>query len=121
MVFVPLSTIAMDPIPRDQLGNATSLFSLMRNIGGSVGIATTGTLLARHRQEYLSVLSAHVTPYDPAARAFIDGATRRFLLFGSDPVTATRRAYSAAWGLVQQQAAILSFVHIFTLMACCSC
>ena len=41
-LFVPLTTISMDPIPRERMGNATSLFNLMRNLGGSIGIATTG-------------------------------------------------------------------------------
>ena len=45
-LFVPLTTISMDPIPRERMGNATSLFNLMRNLGGSIGIAVTGTLLA---------------------------------------------------------------------------
>ncbi|HEX2309836.1 MAG TPA: hypothetical protein VHH91_03885 [Vicinamibacterales bacterium] len=35
MLFVPLTTISMDPIPRERMGNATSLFTLMRNIGGA--------------------------------------------------------------------------------------
>src|ERR1700681_944780 len=39
MLFVPLTTVAMDAIPRERMGNATSLFNLMRNIGGSLGIA----------------------------------------------------------------------------------
>ena len=39
LLFVPLTTITNDPIPRERMGNATSLFNLMRNIGGSVGIA----------------------------------------------------------------------------------
>src|SRR6185436_10670456 len=43
LLFVPLTTVSMDPIPREKMGNATSLFNLMRNIGGSVGIATTAT------------------------------------------------------------------------------
>ncbi len=50
MLFVPLTTISMDPIPRERMGNATSLFNLMRNIGGSIGIAVTGTMLARQQQ-----------------------------------------------------------------------
>ena len=54
-LFVPLTTISMDPIPRERMGNATSLFNLMRNLGGSIGIATTGTLLARKQQEYVNV------------------------------------------------------------------
>ena len=61
MLFVPLTTISMDPIPREQMGNATSLFNLMRNIGGSIGIATTGTMLARQQQAQINVLGAHVS------------------------------------------------------------
>src|SRR3954463_7800643 len=50
LLFVPLTTVSMDPIPREKMGYATSLFNLMRNIGGSIGIAMTGTMLARRGQ-----------------------------------------------------------------------
>ena len=69
LLFVPLTTVAMDPIPRERMGNATSLFNLMRNIGGSIGIAMTGTMLARHQQATTAMLGAHVTPYDPATQS----------------------------------------------------
>src|SRR4029078_1369244 len=64
LLFVPLTTISMDAIPREKMGNATSLFNLMRNIGGSIGIAMTGTLLARHGQATTNMLGAHVTTHD---------------------------------------------------------
>src|SRR5437762_208584 len=67
LLFVPLTTVAMAPIPRERMGNATSLFNLMRNIGGSVGIAVTGTLLARHSQATVSTLGSNVTMYDQAS------------------------------------------------------
>ncbi len=38
-LFVPLTTVTHDPIPKERMGNATSVFNLMRNIGGSLGIA----------------------------------------------------------------------------------
>mgnify|MGYP003338043329 CR=1 FL=1 len=47
LMFVPLTTVSMAAIPREKMGNATSLFNLMRNIGGSVGIAVTATMLSR--------------------------------------------------------------------------
>ena len=75
-LFVPLTTITMDPIPRERMGNATSLFNLMRNLGGGIGIATTGTLLARKQQEYVNVMGAHVTPFSPAAQNAIESARR---------------------------------------------
>src|SRR3954471_2879523 len=69
LLFVPLTTVAMDAIPRERMGNATSLFNLMRNIGGSIGIAITGTMLVRQQQTVTTMLGAHVTPYDAASQA----------------------------------------------------
>jgi DHA2 family multidrug resistance protein len=106
----------MDPIPRERMGNATSLFNLMRNLGGSIGIAVTGTLLARRQQEYINVLGAHVTPFSQAARASLETARQGFIAAGADPVTATQRAYAAVFGAVQRQAAMVSFVDLFRLL-----
>lgn len=50
MLFVPLTTITMDHVPKQEMGNAISLFNLMRNIGGSVGIAVATTMIARSSQ-----------------------------------------------------------------------
>jgi MFS transporter, DHA2 family, multidrug resistance protein len=116
LLFVPLTTIAMDRIPREKMGYATSLFNLMRNIGGSIGIAMTGTMLARHSQATTSMLSANVTPYDPASQSMMYQFRAAFLAAGSDAVTATNRAYAALFGLVQRQATMVAFVGIFQLM-----
>jgi MFS transporter, DHA2 family, multidrug resistance protein len=113
LLFVPLTTIAMDPIPRERMGNATSLFNLTRNLGGSVGIAMTSTLLSRYEQTNAVLLGSHVTALDPAARSALDAARSSFLASGSDPVTATQRAYAVLDGIVHQQAAIVSFVSLF--------
>src|SRR5438876_8520917 len=69
LLFVPLTTVAMAPIARERMGNATSLFNLMRNIGGSIGIAVTGTMLARNQQAVTAVLGANVTAYDAESEA----------------------------------------------------
>ena len=116
MLFVPLTTISMDPIPRERMGNATSLFNLMRNIGGSVGIAITGTMLARQQQVHYETLGTNVDPYNPAAQAMLERLRAGFLSSGSDPVTASRQALAAVAGLVHRQAAIVSFVEIFRLL-----
>jgi DHA2 family multidrug resistance protein len=114
-LFVPLTTISMDPIPRERMGNATSLFNLMRNLGGSIGIAVTGTLLARKQQAYINVFGAHVDPYSDVARRAFEAARAGFLAAGADMATATQRAYAALFGAVQQQAAMVSFVSLFRL------
>jgi DHA2 family multidrug resistance protein len=116
LLFVPLTTVSMDAIPREKMGNATSLFNLMRNIGGSIGIATTGTLLARHQQATASLMGAHVTAYDPATQARFAQIRGAFIAGGADPVTATNRAAAALFGVVQRQASMVSFVGIFQLL-----
>jgi DHA2 family multidrug resistance protein len=115
-LFVPLTTISMDRIPRERMGNATSLFNLMRNLGGSVGIAVTGTMLSRNTQAYVNVYGANVDAYSPATQRAFDAARGGFIASGSDPVTATQRAYGALFGMVQQQASIVSFVGLFRLL-----
>jgi MFS transporter, DHA2 family, multidrug resistance protein len=116
LVFVPLTTVSMDPVPRERMGNATSLFNLMRNIGGSIGIATTGTMLARQQQAMTSQLGSHVTPYDAPAQMMLAQLKASFMAAGADTVTATERAHAAMFGMVQRQAAMVSFVGIFQLL-----
>jgi DHA2 family multidrug resistance protein len=116
LLFVPLTTITMDPIPRESMGNATSIFNLMRNIGGSLGIAVATTVLARQQQIHTTVLGAHVDAYNPQARAWLEQLRAAFLARGSDLATATEQARAAAFGLVERQAAMLSFNDAFRLL-----
>jgi hypothetical protein len=117
LLFVPLTTITMDYIPREEMGNATSLFNLMRNIGGSTGIATVQTLLVRDRQVHINALGSHVDAYSPQARMMVENLRGAFIARGADSVTATRRAFAAAFGMVQKQAAMISFIDAFRLLA----
>src|SRR5205807_7989346 len=109
LLFVPLTTITNDPVPKEEIGNATSLFNLMRNIGASIGIASVTTILARHQQTHINNLSTHVTPYDPAAQTLIQSMTARMIAAGSDPATAVQQAYAAVVGMVDRQAYMLAF------------
>jgi DHA2 family multidrug resistance protein len=95
------------------MGNATSLFNLMRNIGGSVGIATATTMIARKTQTFLSVYGQHINPYNPTQQAMTDMLRGYFISRGADAATATREAYAALDGILQQQAALLSYLNVF--------
>jgi DHA2 family multidrug resistance protein len=117
MLFVPLATVSMDRIPQEGMGNATSLFNLVRNIGGAIGIAVVQTFLERDRQGHTNTLVAHVNPYDPAAQLMFQNLRSAFVSRGSDLATATNRAYGALWGMVQRQAAIQAFLDAFLMLA----
>jgi DHA2 family multidrug resistance protein len=116
LLFVPLTTITLDPIPKEKMGNATSIFNLMRNIGGSVGIANVTTVVARHTQMHINDLGANVNPYSLSSRMNLNGLTSMFTSRGMDRVTAAHGAYDATFGMVAQQAAMLSFVDAFWLL-----
>jgi MFS transporter, DHA2 family, multidrug resistance protein len=112
MLFVPLTTITMDHVAKEEMGNATSLFNLMRNIGGSIGIAVATTMISRTSQTFVNTLGGHVNPYSTAPER-IAALRAYFMSRGADAVTATREAYGAIYGMVQQQAALLSYLNEF--------
>jgi DHA2 family multidrug resistance protein len=62
LVFVPLSTAAMGTLRNEQIGNASGLYNLLRNIGGSIGISVVNTLVTRHWQVHRVDLSRNLTP-----------------------------------------------------------
>jgi len=117
MLFVPLTTATMDRISREEMGNATSMFNLMRNLGGSFGIASASTYLFRRQQYHTEVLGAHVTALNPRVRAMAQGIQAGMIAHGYDPAGALRRAYGVIWGMVQRQAAMVSFVDTFLALA----
>jgi DHA2 family multidrug resistance protein len=122
-IFVPLTTATHDPIPKEQMGNATSIFNVMRNIGGSIGISMVATMYARTTQRNTSILGSYVNSYNQSTQTMIAGAKAMFMSQGVDALTATRQAYAAVFGMVQRQAAMLAFIHCFRFLAilfiCC--
>ena len=116
LTFVPLTTATMQSIPPQRMGNATSLFNLMRNIGGSVGIAVTGTLLTRQRQSIGAVLGENISAYDVQTQTLLAQMKAAFMAKGADAVTATERSYAALHGMLLQQASMVSFVWLFRLL-----
>jgi DHA2 family multidrug resistance protein len=117
MLFVPLTTITMSPIAREGMGNSTSLFNLMRNIGGSIGIAMVTTLDTRFTQKYVNRLVENVTPFDPNAIQLLDRFRSMWQGTGSGPGLADQQSLASMFGLVQRQAAMLAFVELFRALA----
>jgi len=115
-VFIPLTVLTMDPIPKADTGYATSLYSVMRNIGSSMGISFVTTFVARRSQFHQSVLAAHLTPYSLPAQQMLAQGRTMFLSRGSDPVTAGNQSLDLLYLAVQRQAALLSFVEAFRIM-----
>ncbi len=115
-MFTPLAAASVSHIAKERMGNATSIVNLMRNIGGSFGIASMTTLLSRRSQWHQNHLAEHVSAADQALQQTLGQYTAYFNLQGADPATAVQRAYGAIYLQLQQQAAMLSFVDVFWVM-----
>lgn len=114
-LFVPLNTSAYHFIPKERVNNASGLFNLARNIGGSVGIAVMITQLSRRAQFHQSALIAHLTPYDEPFRQAIQSATNFLAGHSADPVAGVAAANQMLYGQVQRQAAMMAYVDLFQL------
>jgi MFS transporter, DHA2 family, multidrug resistance protein len=118
LMFIPLTTITNDPIPLERMGNATSIFNLMRNIGASIGISMVLAIQTRHAQMHVNSLTANVTPSNLQAQGMVNGIKSMMMAqAGADPATAQRMANGMIENLIRQQAAIMSFNDIFWLLA----
>ena len=116
LIFVPLTTVTNDPVPLERMGNATSIFNLMRNIGASVGISSVEAIQFRRMQAHLNYLGQHVNATSPVARSTLEGLRSMFMAKGADAVTAQRQALAAIWGRTLQQASMLSYNDVFRIL-----
>src|SRR5207249_7323119 len=91
-IYVPLSTLTLATVRRDKLVNAAAIYSMARNLGGSIGIAVVTTLLAQRSQFHQTTLVSHLTLWDPATRERLTRWASHFVARGSDTFTAERQA-----------------------------
>ncbi|HEY2018714.1 MAG TPA: DHA2 family efflux MFS transporter permease subunit [Bryobacteraceae bacterium] len=116
-LFVPISVVAFRYIPKERTNYATGLFNLARNIGGSSGIATVTTMLARRAQFHQQVLTAHLTPYDPPYMAAVARSTQLLHSKGASLPDAAAQAQGLIYGSMLRQSSMLAFSDAFWVLA----
>src|SRR5262249_47469300 len=122
-VFVPLSTTAMAFLKNEEIGNASGLYNLLRNIGGSIGISVVNTIVARHEQLHRNEIGASLTPGRTEVQGAVAGIQQYLGAQGASPTTATRQAYGLLDHSLTAQARLWSYVDDFRYMAlvCFAC
>jgi DHA2 family multidrug resistance protein len=117
LAFTPLSAIATAGIERENVGSASALFNMMRNLGGAVGIAVLQTFQSKREQYHSNVLTQPVSRFAEATRDRIAELTNYFLSHGlSDPAEASHKAIVAIGNRIRQQANIMAFSDTFYLL-----
>jgi DHA2 family multidrug resistance protein len=122
-VFVPLSTTTLSGLPNEEIGNAAGLYNLLRNIGGSIGIAVVNTMVIRRSQLHRTELSHSLSLANPNFQNRLQGIEHFLMARGSSAVTAMDRAVGLSDRALNNQAALWSYVDDFRYMAlaCFAC
>ena len=111
-VMVPLMAISVGTLPNQKIGNASGIFNLMRNLGGSIGISVSTTFLARMMQTHQANLVGHMTPYDPVFQHSLAGMVSGLSRYSAGPQV-RRQAYGMMYGILQQQSNLKAYVDMF--------
>src|SRR5213076_1124167 len=82
LIFVPLTNLALADLPMSRIPNGTGLFNLMRQLGGSIGIALSATLVQRFTAIHRADLAANVTLYSEATRERLGQITQALIARG---------------------------------------
>ena len=115
LVFVPLSTTAMGTLTNQQIGNASGLYNLLRNIGGSIGISVVNTLVSRHTQTHRSDLSHNLSHGPAFARTF--NALHGAMAAKVGPHLADLRTYASIQNTIDVQATMYAYVDDLRYLA----
>jgi DHA2 family multidrug resistance protein len=116
LIFVPLTTLTMGHLRKEEIGNAAGVYNLMRNLGGGIGIASVTALLQRGAQTHQNYLAANVTAGSPTTMAFLQGLQAKFSIGGASAYNAHEQALGALYRSIRQQASLLAYADNFRLM-----
>ena len=115
-IFVPLATLAVGTLRNEEIGNATGIQNLLRNIGGSIGLSFVATKLVRSAQEHQAMMVGQLSPLNPEYQQRL-GAAQSLFATRYSASDAMDRAHALTYNALIQQANYWSYMSIFYLLA----
>ena len=115
MVFIPLNNLALGNLPAEQVANGSGLYNLTRQLGGSVGIATSATLYSQFLQSNRGEMIRHVNEFSAATAARLAKLKAIVMAHGTPEALAQGQALRVLERMVDKQAAMLAFERLFFL------
>jgi DHA2 family multidrug resistance protein len=116
-IFIPLTTLTMAAMRKEEMGNATAIFNLLRNLGGSFGVAFITTILARRVQFHQARLIEHLTPFDRNMQVVVPQISEFLRQKGFPSPLLDQGSLGVIRGELLRQAAMLSFNDAFYLLS----
>lgn len=114
-LFVPLTTVALSGVPKHLLPDATGLNSLVRQIGGAIGLALFGTMLSNNTVVAKAAIQSHLTETSTAVQERLAMITGALMQRGMDAAGAKQTALRSLYGAVYKQAMVIAFDKLFLL------
>jgi DHA2 family multidrug resistance protein len=116
-LFIPLTTLTLSSVPRPRMGNATSIYNLLRNLGGSFGVAFATTMFVRRAQVHQTHLAEHLTGFDRTFPASVEWGKTLLMNRGVPGVAAESTAMRRIYGEMVRQATALGFNDAFFILS----
>jgi DHA2 family multidrug resistance protein len=113
LMLIPLLSVATADIPPKESGSASALFNMMRNLGGSIGIALLSTLITNREHLHSERIVSTITPGTAGLSERLGGLTQMLIMKGLDPATAARGALKLLDGSASEQAFLLAYGDAF--------
>jgi DHA2 family multidrug resistance protein len=115
LLFVPLTVLAIADLKGPEIGQGTGLNNMMRQLGGSFGIAALTTLIHIRQAKHRSDLLTNINPYNNAFVQRLSMLEHGFMAKGKSMIDATHMAYQAIEGAVTRQALLLTYDEAYLI------
>jgi DHA2 family multidrug resistance protein len=113
MLFIPITTLSLSTLKGQQIGQGAAFTGMMRQLGGSFGIALITTFLSRQMVTHGAALASHLDVNNPSVMQRVQGMQQSFMAKGMTSGEALKSSYAALQGAVAKQAAVLSYMDVF--------
>ena len=116
LLFVPITTLALSTLKGKEIGEGAAFTGMMRQLGGSFGIAIITTIIFRLNQQHRIDLIPNINPTNPTVQNRIQGLQNMFMGKGFSANEALARAYQVLEGTITVQGTILTYMEVFLYM-----
>ncbi len=113
LLFIPITTLSLSTLKGQQIGQGAAFTGMMRQLGGSFGVALITTFMASQNMVHRSVLVSQMAADNPAVQQRIQGMQHNYMAHGMAPDIALKSAYQTLDYMVMKQAAVLSYMDVF--------
>ncbi|MFH0753304.1 MAG: DHA2 family efflux MFS transporter permease subunit [Candidatus Omnitrophota bacterium] len=115
MVFITLTNLTLSSVPKAEMGNATAVYNLLRNLGGSFGVAFVTTVIARRAQHHQARYLEQANPFDPQYQHALAQVSQLPQVHAAGDAASSMSAHAVIYQKALAQASLFSFVDTFYL------